>query len=176
MRHVPLACTAMAGLFLSTARPAAAQTAMPTAKAYKLPRTADGHPDLQGMYDLATITPVERPMGAPAVYTKEQARKLEGVAANLSKKADERIDGNRTAPPKGGDGSVGAAGNVGGYNRGWLDPGSTLTIVDGQKRSSIVIDPPDGRVPSMTAAAMQRARGRIVRPTSDAQESNDPGL
>src|SRR5438874_12768490 len=70
MRHLPMACTAMAGLFLSAAGPAAAQTAPSTAKAYKLARTADGHPDLQGMYDLATITPVERPMGAPAAYGK----------------------------------------------------------------------------------------------------------
>src|SRR5262245_48258316 len=177
MRHLPLACMAMAGL-LSTAGPVAAQTAPSSAKAYKLPRTADGHPDLQGMYDLATITPVERPMGAPAVYSKEQARKLETAAANLSKKGDERIDGNRTAPPKGGDGSVGAAGNVGGYNRGWLDPGSTLTVVDGQIRSSIVIDPPDGRVPQMTPAARERTMSAALRarPTSDTQESNDPGL
>ena len=81
MRHLPMACTAIAGLLLSAAGPASAQSAPSTAKAYKLSRTADGHPDLQGMYDLATITPVERPMGVPAAYSKEEARKLEMAAA-----------------------------------------------------------------------------------------------
>jgi hypothetical protein len=167
----------MAALFLSIASPAAAQTPS-TSKAYKLPRLADGHPDLQGMYDLATITPVERPGGAPAAYSKEEARKIEAAAAKQRAQGDQAIDGNRTAPPKGGDGSVGAAGNVGGYNTGWLDPGSILTVVDGQSRSSIVIDPPDGRVPAMTPAARQRATSALLRarPTSDTQESNDPGL
>jgi len=106
-----MACTAMAGLFLSTAGPASAQTAPSTAKAYKLSRRADGHPDLQGMYDLATITPVERPMGVPAAYSKEEARKVEMAAAKQRAHGDQAIDGNRTAPPKGGDGSVGAAGS-----------------------------------------------------------------
>jgi hypothetical protein len=137
----------------------------------------DGHPDLQGTYDLATITPLERPPGASAVYTAEEARKLETAAALQREKGDQAISGNRTAPPKGGDGSVGAAGNVGGYNSGWLDPGSVYTVVDGQKRSSIVVDPPNGRVPPMTAEAMKRAAAGRARPTSDAQEnSNDPGL
>ena len=163
----------MAALLLLAALPAAAQN-----KPYQLHRTADGHPDLQGTYDLATITPVERPNGAPASYNKEQARRIETAAARQRQQGDQAIEGNRTAPPKGGDGSPGAAGNVGGYNTGWLDPGSILTVVDGQSRSSIVIDPPDGRVPPMTAAARERTRAAAVqaRPTSDAQESNDPGL
>ncbi len=177
MRHLRI-CTAMAGLFLSTAGPVASQTAPSTAKAYKVSRAADGHPDLQGTYDLATITPVERPMGTPAVYSKEVARKLEMAAAKQRAQGDQAIEGNRTAPPKGGDGSVGAAGNVGGYNTGWLDPGSVLNVVDGQVRSSVVIDPPDGRVPPMTSVARERTMAAAfrARPTSDAQESNDPGL
>src|SRR5438045_3259880 len=46
-----------------------------------IPRTADGHPDLTGVYDLATLTPVERPNGLPAVLTDEEAAKLEKQAA-----------------------------------------------------------------------------------------------
>src|SRR6266496_23291 len=143
----------------------------------RIPRLPDGKPDLQGMYDLAMLTPVERPTGLPAVLSDEQAAKLEKQAVEAARSGALPIDGNRTAPPKGGDGSVGAAGNVGGYNTGWLDPGSTLTVVDGQKRSSIVVDPPEGRVPPMTPAAIQRAVAGRARPTSDTQEtSNDPGL
>ena len=61
-----------------------------------------------------------------------------------------RSRGDRSAPPKGGDGSVGPAGNVGGYNTFWLDRGTRYSTVDGQKRSSIVIDPADGKVPPLT--------------------------
>ena len=178
MRRMLIAYPGMVVLSLVTQGSATAQTALSVSKPYKMPRTADGHPDLQGMYDLATITPVERRSGAPAVYSNEEARKLEIAAAKQRAQGDRPIDGYRTAPPKGGDGSVGAAGNVGGYNTGWLDPGSTLTVVDGQARSSIVIDPPDGRVPPLTPAARERTMAAALRarPTSDTQESNDPGL
>ena len=55
------------------------QAPQPSAAAARpsIPRTADGHPDLQGTYDLATLTPVERPAGMPAVLTNEEARKIE---------------------------------------------------------------------------------------------------
>ena len=170
----PAQAAALAAL-LWTAVPSPAQTAK-AAKPYTPKRLADGHPDLQGVYDLATLTPMERPGGMEANLSKEQAAQMEAEAAKRRKAGDAAIKGDRGAPPKGGDGSVGAAGNVGGYNSGWLDPGSSYTIVDGQKRSSLVIDPPNGRVPPMTPAAIQRATGNRARPTSDAQESNDPGL
>src|SRR5262245_65785472 len=124
MRRLLIAYPGMVALFLVTQGSAAAQTALSASKPYKMPHTADGHPDLQGMYDLATITPVERPTGAPAAYSKEEARKLEVSAAQQRAQGDKPIDGNRTAPPKGGDGSQGAEGQVGGYNTGWLGNGS----------------------------------------------------
>jgi len=145
--------------------PAAAQTA--SGKTFKIPRMADGHPNLEGIYDLATITPVERPAGVKAALTKEEATKDEAARAKQRADRDRPIDGNRAAPPKGG--------RVGGYNAGWLDPGSTYTVVDGQKRTSLVIDPPDGRIPPFTAEAQARGAGR-GRLTADAPESNDPGL
>jgi hypothetical protein len=167
---------ALAALFFLTLVPAAAQTAKAAAK-YNPPRLPDGHPDLQGTYDLATITPMERAAGSPLVLSNEQAMKLETARAAQRERADQPIDGDRNAPPKGGDGSTGAAGGVGGYNSGWLDPGSTYTVVNGQKRASLLVDPADGRVPPMTASATQRMRaGFSARPTSDAAESNDPGL
>src|SRR5579871_5750468 len=157
---------------------AAAAHAAGAPKPYNPPRLADGHPDLQGTYDAATMTPMERRAGSPLVLTKDEAAKLEDAAAARRAKGDESISPDRTAPPKGGDGSVGAAGNVGGYNRGWLDAGSRVTVVNGEKRSSIVVDPPDGRVPTMIPGAQQRAAAAFrARTTSDAGEStNDPGL
>src|SRR5580693_9478153 len=129
------------------------------------PRMPDGHPDLQGTYDLATLTPLERPAGAQAMLSKEEAAKREALAALQRERGDQSIKGDRPAPPKGGDGSTGAAGNVGGYNTGWLDPGSTFTVVDGQKRSSLIVDPPNGRVPTVKPAARARIAGLLARPT-----------
>ena len=171
----------VAGLGAQSAKPAGAVkqlAALPQAQGGpELRRGADGHPDLQGVYDLATLTPVERPAGTTSpVYTDAEAKKLEQQAAQRKAYGDRAIKGDRDAPPKGGDGSAGAAGNVGGYNSGWLDPGSTYTIVNGQKRASLLVDPADGRVPPLTASAQQRMRGAFQRPTSDQQESSDPGL
>jgi hypothetical protein len=145
-------------------------------KPYSPPRLADGHADLQGVYDLATLTPIERPAGQKAVLSKEEAARFETAATVRRQQGDQAIKGERAAPPKGGDGSTGAAGNVGGYNTGWLDPGSTFTLVDGQKRTSLVIEPADGRVPPYNAKARARLARQFARPTSDTQESNDPGL
>jgi hypothetical protein len=157
-------------------RPAAKPASPPASRAF--PRAADGHPDLTGVYDLATLTPVERPNGLPAVLTDEEAAKLEKQAAQRRELLAQPSKGDRGAPPLGGDGSIGAAGNVGGYNNFWIDAGSAYVQIDGQKRTSLVIDPADGRVPAMTPAARQRMMAsRNARPTSDAAENgNDPGF
>jgi len=139
-------------------------------------RMPDGRPDLQGMYDLATLTPLERPANAKAVITEEEAAAIEKRVAQRRTLADQPIKGDREAPPLGGDGSVGAAGNVGGYNDFWLDGGSSYVLVNGERRTSLVIDPPDGRVPPLTPEARARAASRLARPTSDSTESRDPGL
>ena len=157
-----------------TPRPAAAAQAKPAVN----PRTVDGHPDLQGIYDIATLTPLERPpmFGNNLTLTRQQAERLEGQVANRKEQASLPSDGNRAAPPIGGDGSSGAAGNVGGYNNFWIDAGSRYTVIDGQRRASLVIDPPDGRVPQMTPEARQRF-ARNIRPTSDqSAREDDPGF
>jgi hypothetical protein len=143
-----------------------------------VPRMADGRPDLQGTYDLGTLTPLERAVGSPLVLTDEDAKKREAQVAQRSAGLNAAIDGNRAAPPKGGDGTPGPYGNVGGYNNFWLDPGSHFTMIDGQKRASLLIDPPDGRVPPLTEAVRQRRTGGdYSRPTSDqAAREEDPGF
>jgi hypothetical protein len=144
-----------------------------------LPRTPDGHPDLQGTYDVATITPVERPtaLGNRRVLTDAEVAEAEqGVLARVAL-GDRPVEPNRSAPPIGGDGSPGAAGRVGGYNSFWIDGGKLVVRVGGEPRSSLVIDPPNGRVPPQTPEARQRNAARLasfVRPTSDAAE-NDNG-
>jgi hypothetical protein len=141
-----------------------------------IPRLADGHPDLQGTYDLAMLTPVERAAGSPLVLADEDAKKLERQAAARKVAGDVPLKSDRPAPPVGGDGSAGPAGNVGGYNSFWIDAGSLYTVVDGRKRASLLIDPPDGRVPQMTPQARQRF-ARNIRPTSDqTAREDDPGF
>ena len=175
-RLLTLTAALVSALVPVLAQTAPAHASKASGKAYAPPRMPDGHPDLQGTYDVATLTPVERRGGGSLVLTKEQAARLENAAAGQREKGDAPLDGNRAAPPKGGDGSRGAAGNVGGYNSGWLDAGSSLNVVDGQIRASIVVDPADGRVPPMVPGARQRFAGLRARPTSDAGEGRDPGL
>src|SRR5206468_9229066 len=113
------------------------------------------------------------------VLTDEEAKKGEQQVAERSEKLNAPIDANRAAPPSGGDGSPGPYGNVGGYNNFWLDPGSHFTAVDGRKRASLLIDPPDGRVPALTPEAQQRRTTDAYsrRPTSDeGAREDDPGF
>jgi hypothetical protein len=65
-----------------------------------MPRLADGHPDLQGTYDLGTITPLERRAGTPLVLTDEEAQKLEAQVAKNYDKGNAQIAGDRAAPPR----------------------------------------------------------------------------
>jgi hypothetical protein len=160
---------ALAALVLSLAASSASAQ-----RAASLLRTPDGHPDFQGIYDIATMTPLEREQGTPLVMTREEAARLEKVRSDRVQRLARPSDGNRNAPPVGGDGSTGAAGNVGGYNNFWVDNGTEYFSIDGQKRMSIIVDPPDGRVPQLVPEARQRA-ARVARPTSDAAE-NDPGF
>ncbi len=111
--------------------------AAPAGKTWVAPTTPDGQPDLQGTWTNATITPFERPdeLLTKPVLTPQEAAELEKRAA------ENRVD----APPKPGD--------VGSYNQAWFDSG---TKVMSTRQTSLVVDPPDGRVPITPAAAAQR--------------------
>jgi hypothetical protein len=142
--------------------PAAAKAPAAKAKRWTMPRTPEGRPDLQGTWSNATITPLERPEGTSLVMSKDEVASLEKGVSDRAKRLDEPSDPNRPAPPKGGDGSTGAAGNVGGYNNFWLDAGDRVAIVNGEWRRSLIVDPPNGRVPALTPEARQRAAARLA--------------
>jgi hypothetical protein len=168
---------AMVSLAPATLSGQAAAPVKNASPAGAIPRMADGKPDLQGTYDIGTLTPLQRKADTPLVMTADEVGKLERQVAARSDSLNAPIDANRAAPPSGGDGSPGPYGNVGGYNNFWLDPGSRYTTVDGQKRASLLIDPPDGRVPPLTPEAQQRQASRQSRPTSDqAAREEDPGF
>ena len=120
------------------------------------------------------MTPLERPpqFKGRLTMTEEEAKQLEGAQKDRTARLDNPSDGNRQAPPVGGDGSPGASGNVGGYNYFWIDPGDSYNRVDGQLRTSLLVDPPDGRVPPTLPEAMKRNQARLrATPTSDAAEN-----
>jgi hypothetical protein len=131
------------------------------------PRTADGHPDFQGFYDVATMTPVDRPRGVKnLVLTEQEAVAMEKYEAQRQVKNDAPLAGDRSAPPVGGESTApktylefleaAGGGVVGGYNNFWLAGGDHVIRVDGQPRSSLIIDPPDGQVPPMKPEAQKR--------------------
>ena len=122
----------------------------PKGKNWSVPRTPDGHPDLQGIWTNATITPLERPAGLEnkPTLTDAEAKVFEKKAAEELAKVDGASDGPLLA-------AAGSAG-TGGYNVLFIDRGSEFARVDGVKRTSLVIDPPNGRVPPITTEARQR--------------------
>lgn len=134
----------------------------------EIPRTPDGKPDLSGTYDIATLTPLTRPssLGERQSLTDAEAKTLADQAKAVAAATNKASDPNRKAPPAGGDGSEGAAGNVGGYNTLWVDIGEGAFKVDGKWRTSILIDPPNGRMPPATAEARRLGaeRAKLSRP------------
>jgi hypothetical protein len=125
-------------------------------------RTPSGKPDFSGVYDTGTLTPLNRPaeFGEKQFMTPEEAQALKEATEarfDFGQGRGKKSDPNRGAPKKGGDGNNSSgAGGVGGYNAFWIDPGSQAFEIDGKFRTSIIYDPPNGRQPAPTFAAMQR--------------------
>jgi hypothetical protein len=151
--RVPCLVAVVSVLAVTAVVPAAAGQA----GKYSPPRTADGKPDLQGTFTFATITPLQRPaeLAGKAVLTAEEAAKFE-------KSENDRLNRDLYTPEKGAP-SAGyppqSQGGVLSYNDFWYERGDKLT---GDRRTSLIIDPPDGRIP-YTAEARQRSAQRASR-------------
>lgn len=126
--------------------PAAAQ-----AEPQAIPRTAWGAPDLQGVYDFGTATPFQRPaeLAGRAEFTDEEAALQEQINAQ---QFAEGVNTENLTPPN--------------YNNFWFDNGSGVLPT---RQSSLIVDPPDGRLPARTpqqerkSEAERAAGGRPAR-------------
>ena len=110
-----------------------------------VPRTASGQPDLQGVWDFATITPLERPaeFEGKAVLTAEESAAYEQSRFAI-------VDHDTDA------GAELVCAGTGNYNEFWYDRGYGDVVPD--RRTSLILDPPDGRIPPLTAEARRRPR------------------
>src|ERR1700730_6340350 len=122
-------------------------------------RTLDGQPNLQGVWTNSTITPMERPreLAGKEFFTEKEA-------AEYEKQARERNNGDRRDSNAEADLAVG-------YNDVWWDRG---TRVVSTRRTSIIVDPPDGRIPPLTPEAQKkeaaRAEARRLHPADGPED------
>ena len=132
------------------------------AAAGAIPRTPDGKPDLQGTFTFATITPLQRPdaLKDKDILTAEEASQFE---------ADENKRQNRDLfDPEKGSPALGyparSQGGVLSYNEFWYERGNQMTK---DRRTSLITDTPDGRLPELTPAAKKRAEERLSKTAVD---------
>ena len=134
--------------------------AVPAVAQTDVPRTEWGQPDLQGVWDFRTITPMQRPerLGDQEFLTAEEAANLDQEAADREVRLWDRPALRTEA---GASVDRGVDGAPGSYNNFWLDRG-TNTV--GTRRTSLIVDPPNGRMPALTPAGQRRAdEGREYR-------------
>ena len=147
--------------FAAAAQPAGAE----------VPRTAWGAPDLQGVWDFRSLTPLERPeeLGEKAFLTAEEAAALEQEAVQRNEDLLNRPAENTTV---GGSIDIREDGTPGFYNNFWLD-GGTSTV--DSRRTSLITDPPNGRMPPLTAAAVERQAEEARQRRGTAMHEPTPG-
>lgn len=130
------------------------------ALAQDIARTPDGRPDFQGKWTNATQTPLERPveLGDKRAFTPEEAQhKVQESAARFAQDSA-AIDPNRAAPPQGAPI---------GLEADWRFPDSNVVTVEGEARTSLVIDPPNGRIPTIEGPAQDWRSLILARPGVD---------
>ncbi len=143
--------TSLLGLCLATV--AAALLSPVAAQQWVMPRTPEGHPDLQGNWTNVTLTPFQRAANqeSPVFTAEEVARRAQGAQTRLVSGA-QPSDPDRPAPPVGG--------NIGAYNSVYFEQGTGVAVINGEYRSSLITNPSNGRRPPFTSEAQRRRQER----------------
>jgi len=130
---------------------------------FKAPRTPWGDPDIQGIWDFRTITPLERPkaLGDKQVLSADEAEEFQAETLAVRNKDRRTQDGLSTQ-----------ADVANAYNQFWWDYGNQLTE---DKRTSLVVSPADGRIPAPTPKAKERYAGIRSRRARPAHGPEDRG-
>ncbi len=123
-----------------------------SAQEYQTPITEWGVPDFQGTWRNNTVMPFQRPqnLGNTATYTEEEALQLERAAQQRVEENNKPLAPDRPAP------DLAALPPVGNYDLFWTDRGMFLPTIDGEFRTSAIIDPPDGRIPERVSGFRDR--------------------
>ncbi len=140
------------------------QLALAGENGYIVPRTEFGVPDLQGVWSIATQTNLERAdqYSGKLVITEEEALRIESRFLAFTEADSRPSDPDRNAPT--------AGNNVGGYNAFWMDPGERLAMINGEIRTSIVVDPSDGKLPYSEQGRANFSAAMVSRNTYDGPE------
>ena len=144
--------------------PATAQPQTAVADRASRARTPWGDPDLQGIWNNFTITPLERP---EALADQEFLSPEE--AAALEQRAVDRFD--RLNAPSVRTGSLPVGGNVGAYNSFWTEQGTRVVQT---RRTSLIVDPPDGRLPPLIPEAHTRITSPEALRLRDVRQGDIP--
>lgn len=127
--------------FRSLALIAVLAPSLSVAADWTLSYTADGQPDIEGTWSNATQTRLERraDLGEKRSYTTAEAAELEARVKAGMERSMAPSDAGR-APPT--DGNTASA-----YNSFWLERGINVTLIDGEYRTSMIVEPSDGQIP-----------------------------
>jgi hypothetical protein len=141
---------------------AAAQAPLPAKTSYRPPRTADGHPDLQGTWTNASLTRLERDAKfGGLILTEAEAAAVEGRNQALIALGNRKTDPNATVKDLPSDCSDGRGDNCN-YNAGWTDPGTTVMRVAGKPRSGFITSTANGKVPPLLPEAQARGQAAFA--------------
>ncbi len=156
-RRCVISATRVLPLVIAFAAPLAGQAASPDPETSTAPRTADGQPDLQGIWDFRTITPLQRPaaLGDKAFFTDEEAAAFEHDENRRQNRdlIDPKVGGLNYPP-----------GGVVPYNEVWYDRGDKVVR---SKRTSLIVDPPTGRIPYTPEGLKREERRELGRKNTE---------